>query len=76
MHIIGDFFLLPGRMSSQVFPFYVTVNGNTCNLISFGFMSATDFENESLNYFSNKYPNLACAWTTGEEKWGLTAVQL
>lgn len=39
-------------------------------------MSATDFENESLNYFSNKYPNLACAWTTGEEKWGLTAVQL
>lgn len=47
-----------------------------CNLISFGFMFAADLENESLNYFSNKYPNLECAWTTGEERQGLTSVQL
>lgn len=39
-------------------------------------MFAADLENESLNYFSNKYPNLECAWTTGEERQGLTSVQL
>lgn len=47
-----------------------------CDLISFGFVFAVDFANESLIYFSNKYPNLDFAWTAGEERQGLTAVKL
>lgn len=39
-----------------------------CNLISFVLMFSVDFENESLNYFSNKYSNWECAWITGEER--------